>query len=68
MLTGIHFTSRVVYPHALLTSYNLHFTRQECFFNYHVSKLFNRKIQNYLLNAQNIKKIIKCLNSVKCKG
>ena len=49
MLTGIHFISRVVYPRALLTSYNLHFTRQEFFFNYDVSKPFNRKIQNYLV-------------------
>ena len=37
-LTSIYFVDRVVYPCALLTSYNLCFKRQERFFNNDVSQ------------------------------
>ena len=39
MLTSIYSISRVNYHLALLTYYNLHFTKQEHFFNYDVRKL-----------------------------
>ena len=68
MLTSIYFIGRVVYPRAFLTSYNLRFTRPEPFFNYDVSKLFNLKIQSSLVLKGKWSEILKCLNSVKCKG
>ena len=61
MLTRIYFIGIVVYPRALLTSYNLRFTRQGSFFNHDASKLFNLKIQSSLVletvNANKTRKV-----------
>ena len=69
MLISIYFIGRIVHPRALLTNYNLRFTRQERFFSYDVSKLFNLKFQGSLVLLEGkCSEILKCLNSVKCKG
>ena len=60
MCLEVYFISRVVYPCALLTSNNLCFTRQEYFFNYDISKLFNLKIQSSLVLEGKSSEILNC--------